>query len=87
MKKKMLSLLLTGAMLACILTGCGKGEEQAVQSQTEEETTQGTQETPSVDLSTEEQGEESVTITYANFNASGGNEETLAKMYEAFHEE
>ena len=30
---------------------------------------------------------EEVTITYANFNASGGNEETLQKMYEAFHEE
>lgn len=28
-----------------------------------------------------------VTITYSNFNASGGNEETLQKMYEAFHEE
>ena len=28
-----------------------------------------------------------VTITYSNFNASGGNEETLNKMYEAFHEE
>ena len=30
---------------------------------------------------------EPVTITYCNFNASGGNEETLQKMYEAFHEE
>lgn len=28
-----------------------------------------------------------VTITYSNYNASGGNEETLQKMYEAFHEE
>ena len=30
---------------------------------------------------------EPVTITYCNFNSSGGNEETLQKMYEAFHEE
>ena len=30
---------------------------------------------------------EPVTITYCNFNSSGGNEETLARMYEAFHEE
>ena len=30
---------------------------------------------------------EDVTITYCNFNSSGGNEETLQKMYEAFHEE
>lgn len=31
--------------------------------------------------------EEEVTITYANFNASGTQEETLEQMYEAFHEE
>lgn len=31
--------------------------------------------------------EEEVTIKYANFNASGGQEETLNAMYEAFHEE
>ena len=30
---------------------------------------------------------EEVTIKYCNFNSSGGNEETLQKMYEAFHEE
>ena len=30
---------------------------------------------------------EPVTITYCNFNSSGGNEQTLQKMYEAFHEE
>ena len=28
-----------------------------------------------------------VTITYCNFNASGGHEKTLKKMYEAFHKE
>ncbi|MBQ7371359.1 MAG: sugar ABC transporter substrate-binding protein [Blautia sp.] len=31
--------------------------------------------------------EEEETITYANFNSSGSQEETLAAMYEAFHEE
>ena len=31
--------------------------------------------------------DENVTITYCNFNSSGGNEETLQKMAEAFHEE
>lgn len=30
---------------------------------------------------------EPVTITYCNFSSSGGNEENLQKMYEAFHEE
>ena len=29
--------------------------------------------------------EEEETITYANFNSSGSQEETLAAMYEAFH--
>lgn len=32
-------------------------------------------------------GSGDVTITYCNFNASGGHEETLEKMYEAFHKE
>lgn len=32
-------------------------------------------------------GDDTVTITYANFNSSGGQEATLQKMYEAFHEE
>lgn len=31
--------------------------------------------------------DEPITITYMNFNASGGNEETLQRMYEAFHKE
>lgn len=31
--------------------------------------------------------DKSVTITYCNFNASGGNEETLQKMYEEFHKQ
>ena len=87
MKKKMLSFLLTGAMFACMLTGCGKAEEQAEQRTAAQEPAQEAQESDSVDISAEEEGEEEVTITYANFNASGGNEETLQKMYEAFHEE
>ena len=87
MKKKMLSFLLTGAMFACMLTGCGKAEEQAEQGTAAQEPAQEAQESDSVDISAEEEGEEEVTITYANFNASGGNEETLQKMYEAFHEE
>ena len=87
MKKKMLSFLLTGAMFACMLTGCGKAEEQAEQGTAAQEPAQEAQESDSVDISAEEEGEEEVTITYANFSASGGNEETLQKMYEAFHEE
>ena len=47
--------------------------------------TESKQET--VDLANTEVSEETAEITYANFNASGGNEETLQKMYDAFHEE
>lgn len=86
MKKKMLSVLFTAAMLAGMLTGCGKEESKPQQAPAQEET-DDVQDAQSVDISAEEQGEESVTITYANFNASGGNEETLNKMYEAFREE
>lgn len=90
MKRRLISLLLTGVLAVSMLAGCGGTENNnASQSQTTEtaqqEKTDTTQET--VDLTNTETPEENVEITYANFNASGGNEETLQKMYEAFHEE
>lgn len=90
MKRKLISLLLTGVLAVSMLTGCGSTENSNTsQSQTtdtaQEEEPDTTQET--VDLTNTETPEENVEITYANFNASGGNEETLQKMYEAFHEE
>lgn len=90
MKRKLISLLLTGVLAVSMLAGCGSTENNnASQSQTtetaQEEEADTTQET--VDLTNTETPEENVEITYANFNASGGNEETLQKMYEAFHEE
>ena len=89
MKRKLISLLLTGVLAVSMLAGCGSTENSNTsQSQTTEATKTeeaDTQET--VDLTNTETPQEDVEITYANFNASGGNEETLQKMYEAFHEE
>lgn len=83
MKKKNLKQLLT-VLISCTLifstTGCGKEEQAAADVNTETESNE------TADVSQENTSDE-VTITYANFNASGGNEETLQKMYEAFHEE
>lgn len=89
MERKLISLLLTGVLAVSMLAGCRKTENSNTsQSQTTE--TASTEETDTqetVDLTNTKAPEENVEITYANFNASGGNEETLQKMYEAFHEE
>ena len=79
MRKKLITVLLTGTMIATLFSGCGQTEES--NQETDVNTTE------SVSLADTETTEENVEITYANFNASGGNEETLQKMYDAFHEE
>ena len=75
MKKRSLAILAGGMSLALLLSACGQTNTPAS--------------SPSSDPAGETQsaGVEPVTITYCNFNASGGNEETLQRMYEAFHEE
>lgn len=74
MKKARVLSIAAGTMsLAMALTACGS---------TASTSTSGTGETAG-----QTSQDEPVTITYCNFNASGGNEETLQKMYEAFHEE
>lgn len=86
MKKKVLSLLVSGCMITGMLMGCAQKEEAAqAPAVAEESETETTEE--SVDVSKEQSETEEVEITYANFNASGGNEETLDKMYQAFHDE
>lgn len=92
MKKRTVSAVLAAALTASALTGCGgkaeaPAKEQTAQSQETQEGTQQEASGESVDISAEEESGGEVTITYANFNASGGNEETLQKMYEAFHAE
>ena len=84
MKKKLLSALLTAAMMSTLLAGCGNSQTK--------ETAPAQQETSTETVATEKPAEatadesEAITITYANFNASGGNEATLDSMYQAFHE-
>lgn len=92
MKKSMLSVILAGIMVSSLLVGCGNNEKAEVSeaetaTETDTESNAAEEETESIDISATEVDDEAVTITYANFNASGGNEETLNKMYEAFHEE
>lgn len=83
MRKKLMSLLLTGVLATSLLTGCGSTDDNTAEGTAA--ATESKQET--VDLANTEVSEETAEITYANFNASGGNEETLQKMYDAFHEE
>ena len=76
MKKALATLLI--ASMALGLVACGGTETKQ----------QGGNDTPSTEQGVANKGtEEEVTITYCNFNASGGNEETLNAMYEKFHEE
>lgn len=81
-----------GLAMLCIFSimvsalGCGNqavsGAEPVAEAAVEEEPV-------AVDVETAQEAvkEEMVTITYANFNASGSNEETLQKMYEEFQKE
>ena len=89
MRKKLISLLLTGVLTASLLAGCGSADNSAASDSTAaaEETASADETKEAIDLAETEATGEAVEITYANFNASGGNEETLQKMYEAFHEE
>ena len=80
MKKARVLPLAAGMLsVAMVLTACGSPAASASSASS------GTAE--SAASASEASQDEPVTITYCNFNASGGDEETLQKMYEAFHEE
>lgn len=79
--KKTLALLLALCMALAVF-GCAA---QTTEPAAEEEAT--TQPEAAVVDAAAEAPTEDVTITYCNFNASGGQEETLQKMYDAFHEQ
>lgn len=78
--KKTLALLLALCMTLAVF-GCA-AETQAPAAETATE-----QPAEAVVDAAAEAPAEDVTITFCNFNASGGQEETLQKMYDAFHEE
>lgn len=84
--KKVLALGMAAAMTATLF-GCGgstASENQGTVPDSKTGETAGT-ETAQKDSTVADGG--AVTIQFTNFNASGGHEETLDKMYEAFHEE
>lgn len=90
MKRKALSVLLQLSMLATLLSGCGSANPNAAQTEAPKETVTADQsagETNSESPDEKAGSDEAITITYANFNASGGNEATLDSMYQAFHEQ
>lgn len=85
--KKMTALLLSVVMLSG-LTACGNTAKETSGGSTKDTGASETSAAQTNEADTKTDGsDEAVTITYANFNASGGNEETLDKMYEAFHAE
>lgn len=82
--KKLMSILLSGALIINI-TGCGSSDS----ADPEEENSKTAAENAAADEADNQENDagEDVTITYTNFSASGGNEETLDKMYAAFQKE
>lgn len=78
--KKKIALLITASLMSAFLAGCGASETNTSQ---QEVLTTSENESQPTESTTDSQ--ENITITYANFNASGGNEATLNSMYEAFH--
>ena len=78
-KSKLFSLIALALAALLVLSACGNAAAPA-------ETTGA----PAKPAETETQAPapaEPVTITYCNFNSSGGNEETLSKMVAAFESE
>lgn len=80
MKKHLSAALASALALVLLMSACGPAASDPTKSPDNPDPKPSQQQdTPPAD--------QPVTITYSNYNASGGNEETLQKMYEAFHEE
>lgn len=89
MKRKTISVLIQLSMLATLLSGCGSANPDTAQTEASNETaieSSSVEDISSESTAKSAEPEEAITITYANFNASGGNEATLDSMYQAFHE-
>ena len=80
MKKHLSAILASALALVLLMSACGPAASTPTNAPGAPDNSPGQQqENPPAD--------QPITITYSNFNASGGNEETLEKMYEAFHQE
>lgn len=80
MKKHLSAVLASALALVLLMSACGPAASNPSNTPGNPDPKPSQQQdTPPTD--------QPVTITYSNYNASGGNEETLQKMYEAFHEE
>lgn len=80
MKKHLSAVLASALALVLLMSACGPAASDPTKSPDNPDPKPSQQQdTPPAD--------QPITITYSNYNASGGNEETLQKMYEAFHEE
>ena len=77
-KTKLFSLLACVLVAVMLFSACGTTTGET--PKTDEQATPAPAETSGTEP-------ENVTITYCNFNSSGGNEETLQKMVDAFQEE
>lgn len=77
-KTKLFSLLACVLVAVMLFSACGTTSGET--PKTDEQATPAPAETSGTEP-------ENVTITYCNFNSSGGNEETLQKMVDAFQEE
>lgn len=80
MKKHLSAILASALALVLLMSACGPAASNPTNTPGNPDSNPGQQqEDPPAD--------KPITITYSNFNASGGNEATLQKMYEAFHQE
>lgn len=82
-KNRLFSLIAMALAVLMVFTACGSAA--TTQTIATESKSTGSVETAAVNE--DASSAEPVTITYCNFNSSGGNEETLAKMVAAFEED
>lgn len=86
-KTRIFSLIALVLAMLMVFAACASAATDTKSNDSEQTTpadTQQTEEPAKTDDAAAQTPAEPVTITYCNFNSSGGNEETLQKMVEAF---
>ena len=86
-KTRIFSLIALVLAMLMVFAACAPAATDNKSNDSEQTTpadTQQTEEPAKTDDAAAQTPAEPVTITYCNFNSSGGNEETLQKMVEAF---